>query len=193
MTNKEKYQRAFSVLHASDRLMEVKAMEKTKRSKMPKVFAVCAAVVFIMGMATVAYAADIGGIKTTIQFWVHGAPVNAELSISQDEITHYTITYEDSDGETHEQHGGGIAFEPDGTQRELTEEEVMANLEGPDVFFEDDGSVWVYYKNQQIDITNEFNEDGMFYLQLDGDNETWYVTAQSDGSAFVSNDGFYMP
>ena len=48
--------------------------------------------------------------------------------------------------------GGGIAFEADGTQRSLTAEELMEEIDSPDVEYEEDGSVWVYYHNQSIDI-----------------------------------------
>ncbi len=196
MTNKEKYQRAFSTLHTSERIMEVKAMKETRETRknyMPKVMAVCAAVILILGLASVAYAADIGGIKTSIQLWFQGYPVNATLEVSSDDITTYFVTFEDSDGETHEMSGGGIAYEPDGTQRSLTEEEIMADMDTPNLDFRDDGTVWVYCRSQVFEITDEFNEDGICYVQIEDNGETWYITALEDGSGTISNEEFLMP
>ena len=51
----------------------------------------------------------------------------------------------DRDGTKHEMGGGGVAFEPDGTERALTEEEMLEHLNAPEVVYEDDGTVTVYY------------------------------------------------
>ena len=123
MTNKEKYQRAFSVLHASDEFqVEVKPMRQTMRRSMPRLIAVCAAVILVIGMSAVAYAADVGGIQRTIQIWLHGEQADAVLEIQDGE---YSLTYEDADGSTHEISGGGVAFDNVGQERPMTDEEIM--------------------------------------------------------------------
>lgn len=67
MTNKQRYQRAFSALHASeDCLMEVKAMKYTKKRNVSRLAAVCAAAVMVTALACAAYAADVGGIQRSI-------------------------------------------------------------------------------------------------------------------------------
>ena len=67
MTNKQRYQRTFSVLHASeDCLMEVKAMKHTKKINISRLAAVCAAAVMVMALACAAYAADVGGIQRSV-------------------------------------------------------------------------------------------------------------------------------
>ena len=107
MTNKEKYQRAFSVLHTSDEFrMEVSTMKQKTRKAMPRLVAVCAAVILVIGMSAVAYAADVGGIQRTIQIWLHGEQTDAVLDIQNGE---YSLTYEGEDGATHEIAGGGVA------------------------------------------------------------------------------------
>ena len=69
MTNKEKYQRAFSVLHASgDCVMEVTAMNRTTRRYIPRLAAACMAAVLVL--STVAYAADIGDPGGRIHPWL---------------------------------------------------------------------------------------------------------------------------
>nr|MCR4997296.1 hypothetical protein [Butyrivibrio sp.] len=74
MSNKENYKKAFSVLKSScDFTLEEKRMEKMKREKINKNLLTAAAVLFVVvaGSGT-AYAADLGGIRETVQMWVHG-------------------------------------------------------------------------------------------------------------------------
>ena len=65
MTNKEKYQKAFSVLHASDRCrMEAEDMMKMKKANYKKtVAAAAAAAILLAGGTGTAYAANVGGIQ----------------------------------------------------------------------------------------------------------------------------------
>ena len=129
MTNKEKYQRAFGVLHASDDfLKEELFMKQTKRFPLRRALCLCAAVILVFGLATVCYAADVGGIRRMVQIWVHGDQTDAVLDIQNGS---YTLTYEDAQGNTHEQGGGGVAIEWDGSERPLTEEEIMEHLNTP--------------------------------------------------------------
>lgn len=193
MTNKEKYQRTFSVLYASDEFrMEGNTMKQKTRKAMPRLVAVCAAVILVIGMSAVAYAADVGGIQRTIQIWLHGEQTDAVLEIQDGE---YSLTYEDADGSTHEIAGGGVAFDDNGQERPLTDEEIMEHLNGPEVEYKDDGSVWVYYMNQALEVTDLF-EDGVCYVQLkDGDGSLYMTIKYNRGHAtsphkYLSPDSF---
>ena len=182
MTNKEKYQRAFSVLHASgDCVMEVTSMNRTTRRYIPRLAAACMAAVLVL--STVAYAADIGGIQRTIQLWFRGEQTDAVLEIREGE---YTLGFEDAAGNTHEIQGGGVAFEPDGQERPLTEEEILEHLNMPEVVYEDDGSVWVYYQGQKLEITDMFDENGVCYVLLKDGNDDRYMTVKRDGGYATS-------
>lgn len=193
MTNKEKYQRAFSVLHASDEfIMEVKPMRQTTRKSIPRLVAICAAIVMVIGMSVVAYAADVGGIQRTIQIWLHGEQTDAVLEIQDGE---YSLGYEDAEGTPHEIHGGGVAFGDDGQERPLTDEEIMEHLNGPEVDYKEDGSVWVYYMDQALEVTDLF-EDSVCYVQLkDGDDSLYMTIKYGRGHAtsphkYLSPDSF---
>lgn len=193
MTNKEKYQRAFSVLHASDEfIMEVKPMRQTTRKSIPRLVAICAAIVMVIGMSVVAYAADVGGIQRTIQIWLHGEQTDAVLEIQDGE---YSLGYEDAEGTPHEIHGGGVAFGDDGQERPLTDEEIMEHLNGPEVDYKEDGSVWVYYMDQALEVTDLF-EDNVCYVQLkDGDGSLYMTIKYGRGHAtsphkYLSPDSF---
>ena len=184
MTNKEKYQRAFSVLHASgDCVMEVTSMNRTTRRYIPRLAAVCTAIVMVLGLSAVAYAADVGGIQRTIQLWFQGEQTDAVLEIREGE---YTLGFEDAAGNTHEIQGGGVAFEPDGQERPLTEEEILEHLNMPEVVYEDDGSVWVYYQGQKLEITDMFDENGVCYVLLKDGNDDRYMTVKRDGGYATS-------
>ena len=54
---------------------------------------------------------------------------------------HYTLEYTDENGETQQRGGGGVAFEPDGTERPLTPEELMEHLNAPEVSYEDGSTI----------------------------------------------------
>lgn len=182
MTNKEKYQRAFSVLHASgDCVMEVTSMNRTTRRYIPRLAAACMAAVLVL--STVAYAADIGGIQRTIQLWFRGEQTDAVLEIREGE---YTLGFEDAAGNTHEIQGGGVAIEADGQERPLTEEEILEHLEMPEVEYRDDGSVWVYYQSQKLEITDMFDENGVCYVLLKDGNDDRYMTVKRDGGYATS-------
>lgn len=194
MTDKEQYQRTFGVLHASgDFLKEDFTMKPKKHISIRRIGILCAAVILIFSMATVCYAKDVGGIQRTIQLWIHGDQTSAIMDIQDGQ---YTITYEDAQGNTHQQGGGGVAIEADGSERPLTEEELMEHLNSPEVEYRDDGSVWIYYMDQAMEITDRFNEDSICFVQLKNGKDTLYVTIKyNDGyawspSAFVQPEAF---
>lgn len=96
MTNKEKYRRAFGVLHASeDILTEVIHMETKKHFSLRKAVLLCAVVIAVFAMAGVCYAEDVGGIQRTIQLWCYGDQTDAVLEIQNGSCE---LTYEAADG-----------------------------------------------------------------------------------------------
>ncbi len=189
MTNKERYQRTFSALHASDDfVMEVTQMKRKVNKK--RLIAICAAAMLILGLASVAYATDIGGIQRTVQLWLRGDQTDAVLEV---ENGTYSVTYEDENGNVKEMGGGGIVTDIFGNERPLTEEEIIAHLNEPDVDYKDDGSVWVYYLDQQIEITDKFDNDGICYVQLKNGDKTLYLTIKYNDGYAMSPHGYESP
>lgn len=179
MTNKEKYQRAFSVLHASGEcLMEVRSMNRATKRLIPRLAAACLAVVMAVGMSVAAYAADIGGIQRKVQIWLHGEQTDAVLEVQDGR---YTVGYTDENGDKREVQGGGVAIEPNGGERPVTEEEIMEHLNMPEVAYEEDGSVWVYFRDQKIEVTDKFDENGICYVTLKDGGQSRYLTIKYDG------------
>ena len=191
MTNKQRYQRTFGTLHASgDFLKEVTTMKSTKHFPARRLIGLCAAVILILAMATAAYAADVGNIQRRVQLWIHGDQTDAVLDIRGGQ---YTVTYEDPEGNSQEFGGGGVAIEPDGSERPLTEEEILAHLNRPEVDYEDDGTVWVYYRAQRIEITDKFDADGVCYVQLKDGDDILYMTIKYQNGYATSPNRYIAP
>lgn len=175
MTNKEKYKQAFSVLKTSENFsLEVEKMAmRNKKRTMKTVAAAVAACLLLVGGSGTAYAANLGGIQRTIQLWIHGDQTDAAITFDSDGS--YNMSYQDENGEIVEAGGGGVSINADGSERALTEEELMDHLNEPEVDYKEDGSVWVYYYNQKIDITDKF-EDDFCYVKVSNGDETLYMT-----------------
>ena len=61
-------------------------------------------------------------------------------------------------------------------------------LNAPDIEYEKDGSVILYYKNQSIDITHKFNKDNICYVKLvDGDDSLYVTVKYNNGYASSPN------
>lgn len=190
MTEKERFQRAFAPLHASpDTMTEVTKMteRKTKRPALRRAATIGLAAALVLALGSVAYASDLGGIQRTVQLWLNGEMTDATLTVNEGS---YTLRYPDKDGTEHERGGGGIAIEDDGTERALTEEEVLEHLNAPEVVYEDDGTVMLYYRGQSLDITDRFDEDGLCHVLLrdeqDGGKTLFVTIRYNDGYSYNS-------
>ncbi|MCI2105302.1 MAG: hypothetical protein LKK00_01075 [Intestinimonas sp.] len=192
MTNKDKYKQAFSAIHASDDFsLEVEKMERTmKHHKFKAIVVAVAACVMLVGSATAAYAADVGGIQRTLQLWIHGD--QTEATIQFDGNGNYSMDYTDEQGNVKHQGGGGVAIAPDGAETPVSEEELMEHLTAPDVRYEDDGSVWVYWFGQKIDITDKFEND-VCYVKLINSEKTLYMTVKYQNGYATSPNKYLSP
>ena len=196
MTNQEKFQRTFDKLHASpDVLTEVLNMTTNetivpirKKRFIPKVAAAAAALVLVAGSGTAAYAMDLGGIQRTVQLWIHGDQTDATFT---GENGRYALEYKDAEGNDVQRGGGGIADE-NGVERPLTDEELLEHLRMPEVEYKEDGTVWVYYLNQKMEITDKF-QDGVCYVQLNADGKTQYITVKYQNGFATSPHGYVQP
>lgn len=180
MTNKEKYKQAFSALHPSGEIsLEVERMAiMNKKARFKTAAAAVTICLALAGGGGIAYATDVGGIQRTIQLWIAGDQTDATFEYNTDGT--YNLSYQSEDGQTKEIEGGGVAYEADGTERPLTESELLDSLNGPEVEYKDDGTVWVYYYDQKIEITDMF-EDDVCYVKVSNREETLYMTIKYQG------------
>lgn len=186
MTNKEKYKQAFSAIHISDDFsLEVNKMGTTGKNRKLNRLAVSIAVcVLIIGSAAIAYATDVGGVQRIIQLWRNGE--QTDVTIEFDGNGNYEMNYVDENGNEKHQGGGGVAIDFWGNERPLTQEELMEEMNSPEVHNKDDGTVWVYWYDQKVEITDKF-ENGVCYVKLVNGKETLYLTVTENGYSASPN------
>lgn len=185
MTNKEKYKRAFSVLHASKDI-SLDAMlkrEAKKNFRLTPALAACLCMAFLLGSMTVAYAADIGGIREIIYAWIHGA--RTEIEVTHNSNGGYDFIYQE-DGTVHEDHGGGVGVSDDGQEERLPAGEVIQNME-IQLDKKEDGSVWLYYNDRAVDITNLLIDNACKVFIIDGNKKTYFdIGIDDEGFSLTS-------
>ena len=159
-----------------------------KKHFTPKVAAAIAAVILVVGSGSAAYAMDLGGIQRIVQVWIHGDQTDATFTV---ENGSYTLDYKDADGNDVHQGGVGVAFE-NGVERPLTADELLEEINMPDAEYKEDGTVWVYYLGQKMEITDKF-EDGICYVQLKADGKTQYITVKYQDGFATSPHGYVQP
>ena len=155
--------------------------------KSRRVIGIILAACLVFTLAVTAYAADIGGIRRLIQIWLYGEQTTAVLDVQNGQ---YTLTDEEG---SFIRGGGGVAIEPDGSERPLTEEEILEHLDQPEVDHKEDGTIWVYYRGQKIEITDRFDEDGYCYLELRNGTEILYATIERNGGMATSPEKYVQP
>lgn len=163
MSNKENYKKAFSVLKSScDFTLEEKRMNRIKRENAHRNLLAAAAVMLVVlaGSGT-AYAADLGGIRETVQMWIHGEQTDVTIN---DE----SIEYVDEDGNVQVETGFKVG--PEIGERPLTGEEI-AEEKVNEVYVDktDDGKVIMYFHDKQFDVTDNIaNKEYTFHVVTDG-------------------------
>lgn len=176
MTDREKMRAAFAPLHASPKVLtEVMQMtENKKNSILRRGTTLALAAVLVLALGSFAYASDLGGIQRTIQLWRYGELTSVTITAGEGK---YEYSYTDEDGTVQYGGGGGVAFDTvTGSERPLTEEELLEHFYMPEVSYSEDGTVTVYYGDQSVDITESFNEDGVSYVKLERDGDPLYMT-----------------
>ena len=171
--------------HTPERTTNMDHHKKTIHFR--KITGLILAACLVFTLAVTAYAADIGGIRRIIQIWLYGDQTTAVLDVQNGQ---YTVTDEEG---SFIMGGGGVAFEPDGSERPLTEEEILEHLDHPEVAHKEDGSIWVYYRGQKIEITDRFDADGYCYLELRDGDDTLYATIDKNGGMATSPTDYPQP
>ena len=197
MTDQEQYKRVFDAV-ASSKMHKLEAsdiMENRKKVIKFKGLAIAlAAVILVIGACGAAYAADLGGIQSKVQLWIRGELTDVTLDISTNgSSSEYALTYTDADGNQKEIHGGGIAADMFGRERPLTEDEILEQLSQLEVVYEDDGTVWVYYGSEKVEITDLFDDNGVCYVKLTGGKKPIYMTVEYQGGWSTSSNRFLAP
>ena len=59
--------------------------------------------------------------------------------------------------------------------------------------YKEDGSVWLYYRDQAMEITDRFDADGFCFVQLKTEAETLYITVKYNNGYAISGKAFIQP
>ncbi|MCC8129535.1 MAG: hypothetical protein LIO51_06310 [Clostridiales bacterium] len=184
MTNRERYKQAFSVLHADGNICLEKEPKETGRKTVlwQRVAAACACVALLLGGAGTAYATDLGGMRTALTAWISGRQVEVEVADGEDSV--YIFTYEAEDG-TEQMFGGkGVAMDENGNETPASAEEILDGM-GIEVEGKEDGSVWLYYYDRTVEITDYLTSDeNTCKVALEYEGETVYfdIEYNEDGT-----------
>lgn len=171
MTNKDRYKQACSALHPSKTIaLEEIPMKHTTHKVMRPIAAVVATVVLLCGCVTVAYAADVGGIRTTIQSWFRGEA--ADMDVVEKAPGEYEFQIHQN-GQTHTVGGGGVEYDMFGNEKPLSPEDAAQSLSEM-IYQKDDGTIWLYYKSYAIDITQYMAENGCKLLLNDNGQKQYF-------------------
>lgn len=195
MTEQERYRRAVSALHPDPAFRVV----LQKQGKTParvraslRFHAGLAAILWILALSLVGagvYAANIGGIQRKIQILQHGELTDAVLSVSDTDGT-YQVT--DPSGRVL-LGGGGVAIQEDGTERPLTEEELLSGLADQVSAEVENGHYYLCWRSHLFDLTGAFDRSSVCYVTLTDGSDTLYVTALSDGAVASSPSRYLIP
>lgn len=169
--------------HPLERTTNMENNKTNSRRIIGLVLAAC----LVFTLAVTAYAADIGGIRRIIKLWIQGEQTTVTLDVQEG---NYTVTAEDGSPIIS---GGGVVMEADGSTRPVTEEEILTHLDQPDLHHKEDGTIWVYYREQKIEITDMFDDSGLCYLELQDDNGILYVLVDKQGGLSTSSTGYPTP
>ncbi|MCD8382716.1 MAG: hypothetical protein LUC30_07370 [Clostridiales bacterium] len=183
MTNREKYKQAFSVLHADgDVRLEKEPKETGRKDKTvlwQRVAAACACAALIFGGAGTAYATDLGGVRTALTAWISGRQVEVEVADGEDGV--YTFTYEAEDGTEQVFGGEGVVMDENGNETPASPEEILDGM-GIGIEEAEDGSVWLYYYDRAVEITEYLTDDeDVCRVALEANGETVYFDIRYNG------------
>ena len=193
MTNHERYRRAAELVQPVPERSIIDYVEaKTMKKRKPlKVFAtVCAAVALVLALTAGVYAADVGGIRHTMNIWLHGDAV--EVTIKQVGEGQFEITYPYGSVRA----AGGLAEDGRGGMRGVTEEEIREEIiSSPDAEQDEDGRIWLYLRDHKIDVTDQIAQNGYAQVKVKDGLLADYITLiwEGDTGYSVSTGHFGYP
>ena len=197
MTNAERITRATDLICPSPEMdilgyVEEKTLRSNRRRPLRVAATACASLALVVLLGAVAYAADLGGIRHPVNVWLHGDMT--EVTIQQVGDGQLEVTY--PAGST--RGTGGMAYDPDGTARGVTMEEVIDQLlTDVEATQDEDGRYWLYIRDHKIDITDQIEANGYAQEKVKDGLLADYITVVwygEDGCGIMtSHSGFATP
>lgn len=132
-----------------------------------------AAAAVILGSTGVAYAADLGGMRTTVTMWLHGEQTELEARPTEDGGWNF---YEEGSDEP-VLGGGGVWYDFWGREHPISAQEV-ADSRRLEVNIAEDGTVWLEIEDGRWDITDLLEKTGTAHVHA----KEMYVTIEEGGT-----------
>lgn len=181
MNNHEKYRKAFSNIQViRPVVLEEKTMNSTTRrfnafARPVLAMSIAAAV---LGGSGIAYAADYGGIRTTITGRLSGQQHTFDVDETED-------GYRFKDSKTGETAlvAGGVVFDENGNEVRATAQE-LAEMNSRSVELNEQGQIMLYYQSASCDITDLFKDSSHADVQFEADGQTLYSSIDRRESSF---------
>lgn len=159
---RKRYRQTFSQIHIPHDI-EVNTERKTEMNWFAKHAAALFAAAILMTGSTAAYAADLGGIRTTVSYWLNGEEVETE-AISNDDGGYYFPEQGVS--------GGGISYDGFGNEQPMSAQELAEMTFNEYVEIRDNGEIWLKSRLGEWNITDQFKESDHADVT---DGETWFM------------------
>ncbi len=192
MTNSDRYKASFDNLHLSGdfRMRLAQSLEKEREdSKVRNIRAFSigriAAIVAVCTLAcgTVCYAADLGGIRTTIRMWIHGQDESVDVLDTGDG----SFVWTDENGENHG--FGGYSMTEGGEITTMSAEEIAACMNNGAELVSEEGRIFFCYRNIREDVTDLIGSDHTLYVHIsDPSNPNTYFGFGDIGQGSYSTD-----
>lgn len=193
MTEQERYKKAMSMVRPSGQMdvldyVEERTMKHKRTVRM--LATACASLAFVLVCSISAYAANIGGIRHTVNIWLHGDMT--EVTIEEVGEGQFLITYPDGSVRG----TGGVSIGFGGKEQWETVEEVEDRLlNDPEVEQDEEGRIWLYLRDHKIDITEQIEKQGYAQEKIKDGLLADYITViwDGDGGYSLGTDYYKFP
>lgn len=185
---KRAYCQAFDDIHIPQPIDAQNVNRETRKGQpmnwLQKNAAALGAAAVLFGSTGAAYAADLGGIRTTVTLWLDGKAHEAEME-KVDDNTWAIREKGASDSEYTVKSSGGVFIDEDGVNYGLEAQDVAGSL-AENVAKDDKGRFWLSFQDKKADVTDCFDDKGQAFVQLGG--RYFELKKSADGCEWSSYD-----
>ncbi|WP_304684253.1 hypothetical protein [Ileibacterium valens] len=182
---RKKYRQVFSQIHIPQKI-EVNVERNTRMNWMKKHAAALSAALLILSGSSAAYAADLGGIRTQVTYWLNGSLEEIEAVSNEDGGYDF---YKEGEDEPFVS-GGGVWIDDFGNEHALDAQDVADSALNEDVHIKDDDTIWLKTRLGEWDITDLFRDQDTVRV-TDGDR--YYEISCAKDLSSTSMRSFHEP
>lgn len=163
---KRQYKQAFSQIHIPQPITcdFEKVERKSPYMKWYQKHAIALGITAVLlGTGGIAYAANVGGIRTQVTVWISGTQRTMDATQQEDGSWSFT----DPEDPDFHAGGGGVYIDENGNEIMLGAEDVAENMAND--IEQEDGKTWLIRKNKKWDITELLKSANTVNLEVEGE------------------------